>query len=677
MPLNPGDRGTSNRSTSSTEQGVSSAVSSISPTGRGLQTAAHFVYSPDFESVKKRLRLCGYDLISLKETKAPSFEARELKYGINFPWLELDYLWENPEDKNRTKDNFKFPTIIDAYPNLLEDAYSESLPRLNKDLGEFGNWFWKKAKEGLLELAKDVGKLGDDLLQIYQIHQESSSEEGKQETLPIVDFHNRLNLAISEKRKLLQDVVGLYNPKAEEFVKTWSSEKDRKLIQEGEKNIMEFVYESTFEHKIFAETWKRCQEKLYWSTGYENIDITQTKDLIGEVIAESLLGVANSWQEKLEGIKDEALEKVKWRIFDAYLILLIKRLKTNGDINDQLEALCNKIIQWNFENVKEWKEWLVEYAQMGLMVLSLCVPVLKLSGKALQYTLAALSSLDVMVNAEVLRQAVAFREEIKTYDQLKLIEKTYQVSSDMLKAQAEGDVGFASVFLLVSVIDNVSVWKNSSHVTAKTMDGLEDGKYPSVVPPNPAKTKPKAEPVDPKTTTSNATSVSERGNSYIGTKGNPLKRPLNPKEIPSEHTGKPDSVPRNLEGNRSIANIPKSKLSKSENTKRLIEEWEKVNDKIERIPIQARTHKHHVFPQAKKLEKHWKRVGINIDGYTVQVTDDFHLKVLHQGEGGGRWNDEWEIFFEEFPNASREVIFEKMERMRGSFGIDNLQFHEY
>ncbi|MDQ4123222.1 MAG: DUF2380 domain-containing protein [Acidobacteriota bacterium] len=68
---------------------------------------------------------------------------------------------------------------------------------------------------------------------------------------------------------------------------------------------------------------------------------------------------------------------------------------------------------------------------------------------------------------------------------------------------------------------------------------------------------------------------------------------------------------------------------------------------------------HHIFPQAKEFAAQWKRLGIDINKYTIRIPRGGHIE-LHSGIGqgrGGRWNNSWREFFAKYPNATKEQVF--------------------
>ena len=95
---------------------------------------------------------------------------------------------------------------------------------------------------------------------------------------------------------------------------------------------------------------------------------------------------------------------------------------------------------------------------------------------------------------------------------------------------------------------------------------------------------------------------------------------------------------------------------------------------------------HHTFPQSGEFQAHWDRVGLDIDNYTVKVSqakhNSLHGKTLPNGTSvsgarGGAWNHQWREFFAENPQASMLDMFAQMEKMRAQTGIGHYKFQRY
>jgi RHS repeat-associated protein len=82
---------------------------------------------------------------------------------------------------------------------------------------------------------------------------------------------------------------------------------------------------------------------------------------------------------------------------------------------------------------------------------------------------------------------------------------------------------------------------------------------------------------------------------------------------------------------------------------------------------------HHFFPRSPEFRRFFDATNINVDDFVMNMPGDLHrLKPdgLHTGTGrGGDWNQSWRDYFEEFPNASQEQIFQHGEEMIREFPV--------
>jgi RHS repeat-associated protein len=79
---------------------------------------------------------------------------------------------------------------------------------------------------------------------------------------------------------------------------------------------------------------------------------------------------------------------------------------------------------------------------------------------------------------------------------------------------------------------------------------------------------------------------------------------------------------------------------------------------------------HHIFPQ--KFGKFFKSKGIEIDNFTIELTESVHLKGVH-GRGlaelPGRWNSRWEEFITKNPGASPKEIYQFGGKLMDEYGL--------
>lgn len=84
-----------------------------------------------------------------------------------------------------------------------------------------------------------------------------------------------------------------------------------------------------------------------------------------------------------------------------------------------------------------------------------------------------------------------------------------------------------------------------------------------------------------------------------------------------------------------------------------------------RLLAAPKTHKHHIFP--KSMKDWFEKRGINIDNFTVELSEGVHLKGVH-GKGGfvgpgntflqGKFNDAWKIFIRNHPDATAKEVYQ-------------------
>ncbi len=90
--------------------------------------------------------------------------------------------------------------------------------------------------------------------------------------------------------------------------------------------------------------------------------------------------------------------------------------------------------------------------------------------------------------------------------------------------------------------------------------------------------------------------------------------------------------------------------------------------------------KHHIFPQ--QFRSWFSQQGLkNIDDYTVPLEHwQTHIKGVH-GKGlrnmPGRWNQQWQQFMKNNPNANPSQIFKQAEDMLHRFGLEHLRYGPY
>jgi Predicted lipoprotein of unknown function (DUF2380) len=92
----------------------------------------------------------------------------------------------------------------------------------------------------------------------------------------------------------------------------------------------------------------------------------------------------------------------------------------------------------------------------------------------------------------------------------------------------------------------------------------------------------------------------------------------------------------------------------------------------------GRVHRHHLLPQQHR--RFFRRAGIDIDKYTVELGEKAHLSGVHgRGDGAvpGRWNERWHEFVEANPQATADEIFQHMRSLMAEFGLSDLPIIPY
>lgn len=67
--------------------------------------------------------------------------------------------------------------------------------------------------------------------------------------------------------------------------------------------------------------------------------------------------------------------------------------------------------------------------------------------------------------------------------------------------------------------------------------------------------------------------------------------------------------------------------------------------------------KHHIFPQQERLAVWFKRQGIDIHAFTVNLPRSVHRRLHSGGPEGGQWNEAWRQFQREHNDASHDEIW--------------------
>jgi hypothetical protein len=97
-----------------------------------------------------------------------------------------------------------------------------------------------------------------------------------------------------------------------------------------------------------------------------------------------------------------------------------------------------------------------------------------------------------------------------------------------------------------------------------------------------------------------------------------------------------------------------------------------------------RFHRHHIFPQ--KHRKWFERLGIDIDQFTVKISQGLHQRGVH-GRGGfvgpagtvmpGKWTEKWDEFIENNPNASASDVYRFGGKLMDEYGLSHFELGPY
>jgi hypothetical protein len=89
---------------------------------------------------------------------------------------------------------------------------------------------------------------------------------------------------------------------------------------------------------------------------------------------------------------------------------------------------------------------------------------------------------------------------------------------------------------------------------------------------------------------------------------------------------------------------------------------------------------HHIFPR--QFRNLFSQRGINIDDYTITVEHQVtHLRGIHgcgnMGQFPERWNQRWQEFIDNNPNATAKDIYDFGGRLMDEFGLGHLPIHPF
>ncbi len=87
-------------------------------------------------------------------------------------------------------------------------------------------------------------------------------------------------------------------------------------------------------------------------------------------------------------------------------------------------------------------------------------------------------------------------------------------------------------------------------------------------------------------------------------------------------------------------------------------------------PVRANYPWHHLLPQRFRTE--FARLGINVDDHLVVLPKEMHELIHGGGPRGGDWNNAWEAWLANNPNATPQDVFKQIGVFIYDFGLDGI-----
>lgn len=92
--------------------------------------------------------------------------------------------------------------------------------------------------------------------------------------------------------------------------------------------------------------------------------------------------------------------------------------------------------------------------------------------------------------------------------------------------------------------------------------------------------------------------------------------------------------------------------------------------------------RHHIFnkfrgksPGSQKYRDFFKRHGIKVDDYTVEMTETMHVDFIHRG--GNNWTTRWRQWIDENPNATTPQVYQFGGSLMDEYGINHFPIIPY
>ena len=95
-----------------------------------------------------------------------------------------------------------------------------------------------------------------------------------------------------------------------------------------------------------------------------------------------------------------------------------------------------------------------------------------------------------------------------------------------------------------------------------------------------------------------------------------------------------------------------------------------------------KTVKHHIFnkfrgesEKSQKYREFFKNHNINIDAYTVEITESLHKKYIHAANNN--WTSKWKIWINNNPNASTKEVYQYAGKLMDEHNISHVPIIKY
>jgi RHS repeat-associated protein len=112
-----------------------------------------------------------------------------------------------------------------------------------------------------------------------------------------------------------------------------------------------------------------------------------------------------------------------------------------------------------------------------------------------------------------------------------------------------------------------------------------------------------------------------------------------------------------------------------------IHKLDEIND-IRRMLKKPKTIRHHIFnkfrgksPSSAKYRNFFKKHGIDVDAYTVEIPEYFHIKDIHTLNKN--WTTKWKRWIDLNPNATTKEVFQFAGTLMDEYGLSHLPLIPY